>query len=231
MSNRLKQIIFLVVILIAVISLQVFNRKIYPQKGIKYVPIGDSYTIGLGVKEGERWPNILVDHLKKRGIDIYLASNPAVSGYTVRDAIEIEFPIVSKIKPDLVTVLVGANDNFSQRGIENYRNDLKELLNKLESLLEKPRNIVLITIPDHTKSPSFREYPKEEALKLIEEYNQIIKEEGKKRGLKVADIFPISQKLIDENDFVFDGLHPSVKSYQEWEKAIFPIVLEILRVN
>jgi len=227
MSNRLKQIIFLGVVLIIIISFQFFNRKSFSQKGIKYVPIGDSYTIGLGVKEEDRWPNVLVDHLKKRGVDIYLSSNPAVSGYTIRDAIEIELPTVSKIKPDLVTVLIGANDNFGQKNSELYRTELRKLLDKLEPLLTNPKNIILITIPDHSKSPAFGESQKEDALKLIEEYNQTIKEEGKKRGLKVADIFPISQKLIDD-DYISDGLHPSAKSYLEWEKVIFPVIFDLL---
>jgi len=191
--------------------------------------IGDSYTIGNGVAEEDRWPNILTNHLKKEGVDVRLATNPAVSGYTVQDAIELELVEVEKIKPDFVTVLIGANDNFGQKETEAYRLELQELLDKLQLTIINPKNIVLITIPDYTKSPALRLYQKKDILKLIEQYNEIIKEEGKRRDLKVADIFPVSQTMTNDEDYVLDGLHPSAQGYLKWEKIIFPVVLDLLK--
>lgn len=201
------------------------------ETGIKYIAIGDSYTIGLGVDEESRWPNILTNHLRKEGISMNLVANPAVSGYTVRDAIELELPIVEKIKPDLVTVLIGANDNFSQRKVDIYYQELRELLDKLQPMLTNPKNIVLVTLPDYTKSPAIQEYQREDVLKLIEEYNRVIKKEADKRGLKVADIFPISQTMTKSEDYVSDGLHPSAKSYAKWEQVIFTVMRDLLRVS
>lgn len=196
---------------------------------IKYVPIGDSYTIGLGVAEKDRWPNILTNHLKRKGINIDLVVNPAVSGYTVKDVIEMELVEVERLKLDFVTVLIGANDNFGQKDAETYRQELRKLLDKLQLIVTNPKNIVLITIPDYTKSPAFRLYQKEDILKLIEEYNKIIIEEGSKRDLIIADIFPISQTMISDDDYVSDGLHPSAQGYIKWEKIIFPAVFDLLK--
>lgn len=196
---------------------------------IKYVAIGDSYTIGVGVTEEDRWPNMLTNHLKKEGVDIDLIANPAVSGYTVRDAIELELPEVKKIKPDFVTVLIGANDNFGQKEIKMYQKELRELLDRLQPIVTNPKNIILITIPDYTKSPALELYLKEDMLKLIKEYNEIIKEEGRKRNLPIADIFPISQTMTSDTDYVSDGLHPSAESYMKWEKIIFPVVFNLLK--
>lgn len=201
----------------------------YSKDEINYIAIGDSYTIGLGISEDHRWPNILVDQLIQAGIKINLIANLAVSGYTVRDAIELELPVAEKIKPDFVTVLIGANDSFGQKDAGQFRQELKELLDKLQLTLANPKNIVLITIPDYSKSPSFKVYQTQEALALIEKYNRAIKDEASKRGLRVADIFPISQTMTGNEDYISDGLHPSAAGYTKWEKIIFPVVFELLK--
>lgn len=206
-------------------KVQFTNLKI----GIKYVPIGDSYTIGLGVAEKDHWPNILTNHLKREGININLIANPAVSGYTVKDVIEMELVEVEKIRPDFVTVLIGANDNFGQKDAKTYRQELRELLDKLQSIVTNPKNIVLITILDYTKSPALRLYQKEDMLKLIEEYNEIIKEEGEKRDFTIVDIFPMSQTMTSDVDYISDGLHPSAQGYVKWERIIFPVVFDLLK--
>ena len=231
LNMKVKNIFLVFIFLTISLTALKSQRKllITSETGIKYVAIGDSYTIGLGVSEENRWPNILANHLRDEGININLVANPSVVGYTVRDAIEFELPIVEKIKPDFVTVLIGANDNFSLTGVEIYHQELIELLDKLQPMLTNSKNVVLITIPDYTKSAAFGEYQRNGVLKLIEDYNQAIKEEANNRGLKVVDIFPISQTMIRGEDYVTDGLHPSAESYAKWEKVIFPIVFDFLK--
>lgn len=205
------------------------NMQITLNGEIRYVAIGDSYTIGYGVSEKNRWPNVLINNLKKEGININLVANPSASGFMVRDAIEFELPEVERIKPDFVTILIGANDSFRQEETETYQKDLIELLDRLEKILPNPKNIILITIPDYSISPQAFGLPKEELSKLIQDYNEVIKEEGNKRGLKVADIFPVSQTMIETSDYIEDGLHPSAKGYLKWGKVIFPVVFDFLK--
>jgi lysophospholipase L1-like esterase len=196
---------------------------------IKYVAIGDSYTIGNGVLEQDRWPNVLVRHLKEQGIKIELMANPAVSGFRVQDAISQEIDEIERIKPELVTVLIGANDNFSDRRVEDFRADLKELLDSVQKFSSKKTKIILISIPDYTSSPAADRYPQaevERVRRLIEEYNKVIKQEAGERNLAFADIFPTSQTMTSPEFYIEDGLHPSAKGYALWEKEIFPVVLK-----
>ncbi len=195
---------------------------------ITYIALGDSYTIGNGVQTEERWPNVLTAHLKSSGQNIRLIANPAVSGYKVSDALEKELPIVEQMKPDFVTVLIGANDNFGGKAPAFFQEELQEFLDQLQKTMKNPQQIVLITIPDYSKSPSASGYDTTGVTKSIQEYNRIIKSEAAKRDLKVADIFPLSQAMTDPIDFIHDGLHPSAKSYARWEKVIYPVVLEVL---
>ena len=234
------RIIFLVLLLFIFALIFIswyFNKEIQNTVGntklsnaaITYVPIGDSYTIGYDVNENDRWPNVLVNNLKKEGINISLVSNPAVSGFTVRDATYFELPEIEEIKPDFVTVLIGANDSFGQRDINIFEKDLIELLDKLEEILPTPKNIVLITIPDYSISLQTEGFDKKSLSKSIEEYNRVIKDQAQKRKLRVADIFPISKTMTQASDYTQDGLHPSSLGYLKWEKVIFPVVFKLLK--
>lgn len=198
---------------------------------ISYVPIGDSYTIGNGLRTEDRWPNVMTKRLNDAGIPIKLLANPAVSGYTVEDALTQELPVIERLKPDFVTVFIGANDNFRGTPVATYEKELKNLLDQIQSKLENPKNIVVITIPDYSKSPASAEYNTAGVSESIQSYNDIIKKEAEQRGLKVADIFPISQTMTTDADFISDGLHPSAQGTAKWEKVIFPVVLEKLKAN
>lgn len=193
----------------------------------RYIPIGDSYTIGLGVGETDRWPNILVEQLKINGINLELVTNPAVSGFTVNDAIEYQLPQVEKHTPDVVTVLIGANDNFRQISVQEFSKSFNLFLDRLQKTVTNSRHILLITIPDHTRSPAGRAFGEDANRQLLEEYNSIIKEQAIKRGMSVVDLFPVSQTMTDE-DFIADGLHPSAKGYTKWERVIYKTMFDIL---
>lgn len=198
---------------------------------IRYVAIGDSYTIGNGVAVDERWPSILTTHLNQESIGIQLVGIPAVSGYRVQDAIKYELPIIKKTKPDFVTVFIGANDSFNQISVNQYQSELNDLLDQIQSEISDPQQIVMITIPDYTVTPAARDYSQLELAAgqaLIMEYNQVIKDIARQRGLAVADIFPTSQTMTEATDYISDGLHPSAAGYRKWESVILPVVQDKL---
>jgi lysophospholipase L1-like esterase len=147
----------------------------------------------------------------------------------VQDAISRELPQIKDLNPDFATILIGANDNFRETSVEKYRQDLRQLLDELQPMLTNPKNIVLITIPDYSKSPAGVQYGAgDEISRGIEEYNRVIKDEAEIRELKVADIFPLSQTMTGTEDFISDGLHPSDVGYAKWERVIFPVVSDLL---
>lgn len=196
---------------------------------IRYLPIGDSYTIGNGVAEADRWPNVLTKHLNEAGVRIQIIGNPAVSGYAVEDALRRELPVVKQMQPDFVTVLIGANDNFRETPVEDYAQELNGFLDELQSLMREPKNIVLVTIPDYSYSPAAQGYAASGISESIKKYNDVIEAEGLKRGLLVADIFPVSQTMTGAEDYISDGLHPSAQGYAKWEKVVYPVVYGFLK--
>ena len=196
---------------------------------VGYIPFGDSFTIGLGVAESHRWPNMMVENFAKEDINIKILDSPAVSGYTVRDMINFELPILKTLKPDFVTVFIGTNDSFDQRDVVVFEKDYKELLDRIQKLLPDPNSMVLITIPDYSNFPALKHNRRIDNSESIASYNEVIKQESVIRDLILADIYPVSQTMTDEHDFILDGLHPSKAGYVKWERVISPKVRELLR--
>ncbi|MEK7571969.1 MAG: SGNH/GDSL hydrolase family protein [Patescibacteria group bacterium] len=193
---------------------------------IRYVALGDSYTIGEGASEGESWPVLLVDHLQKEGIDIGLIANPSVTGWTTQDVIDKELPLYDRSNPTFATLLIGVNDWVQGVDKETFHNNLIVILDRMQQNLSQKQNLLLITIPDFSVTPTGKRYSNGRDIAVgISEFNEIIKEEGKKRNLHVVDIYPLSQKArTDPSLIAADELHPSAKQYALWEKEIYPMV-------
>ncbi|HTA27010.1 MAG TPA: SGNH/GDSL hydrolase family protein [Bacteroidia bacterium] len=198
---------------------------------IKYVALGDSYTIGEGAKTGEAFPDLLVKHLNENGIDITLSANPSVTGWTTQDLIVRELPVFDRTKPDFVTLLIGVNDWVQGVDSASFHKNLTYIIDHVQSLLPDKSKILLITIPDFGVTPTGKMYGEgRDISKGITAFNSIIKSEARKRNLPVADIFPETQKMKDDKDLIaHDGLHPSAKEYALWEKIIYPFAYKLLK--
>ena len=190
--------------------------------GVKYLPLGDSYTIGEGVLENERWPNILIDHALRDHIQIRIVENPSRTGYTTQNLIDEELPLVASTKPYVVTVMIGVNDWVQGVPAVTFQKNLTFILQSIQSSI-KNKNILLVTIPDFSVTPVGKQYANgRDIAKGIAEFNVIIHHEAERRGLPLADIYPISQKMKTVDGLINpDGLHPSAKEYALWEEIIY----------
>lgn len=200
-------------------------------KTLSYLPLGDSYTIGTGASEEDAWPNLLTHHLNENGIGCRLLANPAKNGYTSLDLIREELPQATRLQPDFVTLLIGANDWVQGVTEEEYSRNLNDILDSLQKIVKIKKRILLITIPDFGVTAYGKNFPNgREIGKGIAKFNAIIKKQAALRGLFVADIFTLSQKMGEDPALVSpDGLHPSAKGYATWETVILKKALEVLK--
>ncbi len=200
------------------------------QKKIRYVALGDSYTIGTGATESEAWPVLLAKDLNKKNIHVELIANPSRNGFSTENLIERELPVFDTSDADFVTVLIGVNDWV--RGVDKstFTKNLVKILDHVQKKLEQKKNILLVTIPDFGVTPQGAIYSKgRDISKGIAEFNEVIKAEAKKRDLMCVDVYARSQKMQSDPTLVSsDGLHPSAKEYAEWEKLILPAALKVL---
>ena len=198
---------------------------------IKYIALGDSYTICEGADISESWPKLLTQHLNEKGIHIELIVNPSVTGYTTQQLIEQELPLLKKSKVDFVTLLIGVNDWV--RGVDTamFAQNFAYILNEIEKEISNKKQILIITIPDFGVTPTGARYSGGRDIgKGIAEFNTIILGEAKRRNLKTVDIFELSKAMKGDASLVAkDGLHPSANEYALWEKLILPVAVSILK--
>jgi acyl-CoA thioesterase-1 len=192
---------------------------------LRYVALGDSYTIGTSVGERERWPNQLVE-LEPR---LELVANLAVNGFTSRDVIEVELPQLDPLRPDFLTILIGVNDVVQGVPATTYRQNVVAIL---EDAIERvgANRILVVTTPDYTVTPSGSDYgdPVQQAAG-IRGNNAIISELAGVLGIAVVDIHDISLEAATDRTLVApDGLHPSGAQYARWVERILPSVTTLL---
>jgi acyl-CoA thioesterase I len=202
------------------------------QKGaspIRYVALGDSYTIGTAVSEAERWPNQLVGALGGAAAPLRLAANVAVNGFTTADVIAEELPLLEDLRPDFVTLLIGVNDVVQGVPDETYRAHLETIFDRLLRRLA-PSRVLAVTTPDYTVTPAGADYgdPVERRAGIVRA-NGTMNEVAASREVAVVDIFDLSQGAARDRSLVAaDGLHPSGVQYALWISRIAPAVRELL---
>jgi acyl-CoA thioesterase-1 len=192
---------------------------------VRYVALGDSFTIGTSVTAPERWPDQLVRAMPA----LELVANLAVNGYTSRDLIELELPPLPSIRPELVTVLIGVNDIVQGVPESTYRGNMETILDALAREVGAER-VLVVTVPDYTVTPAGADYgdPTTQSAN-IRRYNEIATELATSRRITVVDIYDISLDAATDRSLVAsDGLHPGGPQYARWVARIVPILEDLL---
>jgi acyl-CoA thioesterase-1 len=180
-------------------------------ESIRYVALGDSYTIGTGLKdESQSFPSLLAKRLtKETGIEVALV-NLGVNGYTTTDLIREELPVASGLRPELVTILIGANDVVQGSSEAAYRTRLVVIYDALVDLELPARKVLAVSTPDFSALPGAAPFgAASELRKRIDVFNRIAQSEAAGRGFLFADISAISREDSRDRDWLAaDGLHP-----------------------
>jgi lysophospholipase L1-like esterase len=199
--------------------------------GMSYLALGDSYTIGESVTEDQRWPVQLAKSLTVNGIAVSPPQIIAKTGWTTD---ELKANIVSENitkKYDLVSLLIGVNNQYRGRSVEEFRKEYVDLLETaIQFSANQPQHVFVVSIPDWGITPFGRNSPKKSISEQIDLFNAVKKEETEKRGILFLDITPISRQAINDPSLIAeDGLHPSGKMYQLWTEKITPELMKKLK--
>jgi lysophospholipase L1-like esterase len=192
---------------------------------LRYVALGDSYTIGTSVSAAERWP----DQLVRRLPGIELVANLAVNGFTSRDVIDVELPRLPALRPELLTLLIGVNDVVQRVPEAVYRGNVADILDALVGHVGAGR-VVVVTTPDYTVTPAGADYgdPATQSA-AVRRNNAINTELADGRGIAVVDIHDLSLLAATDRSLVAnDALHPSGAQYALWVERIVPVVAGML---
>jgi lysophospholipase L1-like esterase len=175
------------------------------------VALGDSYTIGTGLEdEAQNFPSLLAGRLRKdAGIDVALV-NLGVNGYKTTDLIREELPVASGLHPEVVTILIGANDVVQRSTEAAYQKRLAAIYDALLGWEPPARTVLAISTPDFSALPGARPFGTASDLRVrIDAFNRIAGSEAAARGFQYADISSISREEGRGRDWLAaDGLHP-----------------------
>lgn len=189
-----------------------------PPKSLRYLALGDSFTIGTGGPPDLAFPSQLKRVLLKKGFDVRL-ENVAVNGYSTREVIARELEALPRFKPDTVTLAIGANDIVRGDDEKAYRENLKTIF-KAISKAEVKRTFVLPQ-PDWSQSPVAEGFGEPASIRArIEAYNAILKDEATAAGAIYVDLFPSFVEQARQGLIAPDGLHPNSKAYTAWAEAL-----------
>ncbi len=198
---------------------------------LRFLALGDSYTIGESILEDERWPVQLVAGLRAQGRNIEDAQIIAQTGWTT-DELAAAIVAANPQGPyDIVSLLIGVNNQYRGRSQTEYREQFVDLLNQAIAFADgEPTKVFVVSIPDWGVTPFAARQDSEAIGAEIDAFNAINRAEAEKAGVVYIDITPISRRAPDEPELIADdGLHPSGKMYAEWVALMEPIVIEILR--
>lgn len=190
----------------------------------RYLALGDSYTIGEAVPATQRFPVQLQQKLITDGIQISAPEIIARTGWTTDELMNG----IRQVNPsgtfDLVTLLIGVNNQYRGRDTAEYRRQFRELLNMAIGFAgNKASHVVVLSIPDYSITPFGLTRDMVKISREIDWFNHINLQETQNTEAVYVDITPISRRGLGEPQLVAaDGLHPSGEMYREWVELLLP---------
>jgi lysophospholipase L1-like esterase len=209
---------------------------------IRYLALGDSYTIGEMVAERDRWPNQLAALIEaspqftkstrgtERDIDVTIIAR---TGWTVDELWQGIQTNPPEGKYDMVSLLIGVNDQYRGYSVDGYRADFRFMLGKaIEYAGGEPKRVFVLSIPDWGVTPFAADRDTEPISQQIDEFNTVNLAETEAMGAHYVDVTIISRMVINDFELIAaDRLHPSGKMYAMWAEKTLPVALEILLVD
>jgi len=196
----------------------------------RFLALGDSYTIGEGVADAGRWPMQLAARLRELGIAVDPPQVVATTGWTTDELSAAMDSTVLRDTHDLVTLLIGVNDQYRGRGVDAYRGPFVRLLGRAITLAGEPRRVVVVSIPDWGVTRFAEGRDRTAIAQEIDAFNAVAQDETLRARARWVDITPVSRDAgAQAAMLVDDGLHPSASHYALWVERILPVALAALR--
>jgi lysophospholipase L1-like esterase len=195
-----------------------------------WLALGDSYTIGQGVTEKDRYPAQTITKLNEAGIKIDTLRYIATTGWTTNDLLNA----ITERKPfhhTIVSLLIGVNDQYQGVDSGAYRKRFREALGKAISLANgKKENVFVLSIPDYSVTPYSQFADTARIRRELDAFNMINREETAQFGCPYLDITTSTRLGRTQRELIAaDGLHLSGIEYWKWAKELAPLMEKVLK--
>ena len=199
---------------------------------LAYLALGDSYTNGEGVDPAGRWPQQLAAALRANGIDLADPRIIATTGWTTDElsaAMDAAEPLGTW---DFVSLLIGVNNQYRGRGVDDYVGEFHRLLRRASALAgDRADRVLVLSLPDWGVTPfAFASGRDREAIAAdLDAYNAAARDLCEAQGVAFVDITAVSRDRGDTPEMLADdGLHPSASQYARWAGAALPVAMGLL---
>ena len=197
-----------------------------------YVALGDSYSIGEGVEEAARWPMQLAHALRTDDIALADPRIIAMTGWTTDELATAMDEAEPLGEWDVVSLLIGVNDQYRGRDVDDYIGGFTALLQRAIALADsRPRRVFVLSIPDWGVTPFARESGRnlQQIADELDAYNAAARTICIAHDVAFINITQVSRELgAHPNMLADDGLHPSASMYAEWTQLALPVARELL---
>jgi lysophospholipase L1-like esterase len=201
-----------------------------PKKAYTYLALGDSYTIGQSVLSSENFPNQTVQLLNQQNYNFKSPEILATTGWTT-DELQTNINSHTFTLPyDFVSLLIGVNNQYRGRSVENYKPEFESLLKQAIQFAGGNANrVIVVSIPDWGVTPFANGRDRAQIAKEIDDYNAANKYISVIYKVNYIDITPGSREAATDLSLVAgDGLHPSAKEYARWAQKVFTAIKQQL---
>lgn len=196
----------------------------------KYLALGDSYTIGASVSPEERFPAQTVSLLSKEGIKMNEPQYIATTGWTTIDLLKAIAAQNPATDFDIVTLLIGVNDQYQGLDTNGYKIHFTHLLKQsIQFANNRPSHVFVLSIPDYSVTPFALGSDTALIRKEIDAFNSINKKITLSFNISYTDITPLTREAKNDASLLADGLHPSGKEYAKWAELLVTEMKKVLK--
>ena len=199
--------------------------------GFRFLALGDSYTIGEGVPVDSSFPYQTVELLNKKGFKVSPPEIIARTGWTTDELMAAINNANLNPPYDVVTLLIGVNNQYRGRTRDEYGQQFRQLLEKAIQLTgNRNSRVFVISIPDWGSTPYAQGRNREQIAKEIDEFNAVNRSITNEKSIVYLDITAGSKEALTDHSLVtMDGLHPSAKEYKRWSQLLVAAIEDVLR--
>lgn len=194
-------------------------------QSLRFLALGDSYTVGEGVVGEETWPAILAGLLRSDGLGVAALQVVAATGWTTDELAAALTAAAPRGPFDLVSLLIGVNNQYRGLSLDDYRTGFHALLERAIRLAGgDPARVIVLSIPDWGATPFAAGRDRAAIAREIDAFNQSNREEADATGARYVDVTALSRELSGEHGMLTDdALHPSAAQYRRWAALVHPV--------
>jgi lysophospholipase L1-like esterase len=220
----------------------IMKAAVRPANKYHYLALGDSYTIGEMVSPEDNFPNQVYALMKNDAVDFQTPRIIAKTGWTT-DELEDGIVAANKAVPlrssyDFVSLLIGVNNQYRGRSVDNYKIEFEELLKKAIAFGgNQNERIIVLSIPDwgvtpfaEASLPDRQGRNREQITREIEAYNAVNKQIAEQYHVHYLNITNRTREATGDHSLLApDGLHPSGNEYKRWAEQIAILFQQMIR--